>query len=290
MALTSVMFTRGSTGDLRGGVQVGQELIDLLLRSDRADLAGWVLHKQAWLLVASGDLVAAREAITESIRMYQSRTDQELPLADRFASHTGMGLLHTAAVTAILQRDDTAAAEYVTAVLTMAVPDRDMVLSAVECSAILAVWRHKHALALTLIAGTTSVGRPVQTFWTRQLEAATAAAQHAIGPAAARTASAAGLSMTVPELAELAVSEGRQSEEDSTGTLTRRELAVALQVADGLTNAQIAKALSISARTVASHLANIRAKLNVRTRVEVALWVTRTGKSATGAERTVSRP
>jgi DNA-binding CsgD family transcriptional regulator len=283
MALTSVMFTRGSTGDLRGGVQVGRELIELLLRSDRADLAGWVLHKQAWLLVASGELVAAREAITESIRMYESRTDQDLPLADRFASHAGMGLLHTAAVTAILQRDDAAAAEYVTAVLTMPVPDRDMVLSAVECSAILALRRHKHALALTLIAGTTSVGRPVQAFWTRQLEAATAAAQHAIGPAAARTASAAGLSMTVAELTELAVSGGRQSKEDPTGILTRRELAVALQVAGGLTNAQIAKELSISARTVVSHLANIRAKLNVRTRVEVALWVTRTGKSATGA-------
>ena len=86
--------------------------------------------------------------------------------------------------------------------------------------------------------------------------------------------------MTVPQLADLAVSGGQPIDEDPTGVLTRRELAVAMQVANGLTNAQIAKELSISARTVATHLTNIRAKLDVRTRVEVALWVSRTGKHA----------
>ncbi|WP_246595943.1 ATP-binding protein [Actinoplanes auranticolor] len=279
-ALTSVMFTRGSTGDLRGGVQVGDELIELLLRMDRAEVASWVLHKQAWLLVTSGDLAAAREAITESIRTYESRTDQTLPLADRFANHSGMSLLHTAAVTATMQGDDAAAAEYVAAVLTMPVPDRDTVLSAIECAAILTVRQKKHSQALTLMAGTTAVGRPVQAFWTRQLAAATSTAQHAIGLTAARAASAAGSSMTVPQLIELAVRGGRPNDEDPTGVLTRRELAVAMQVASGLTNAQIAKELSISARTVASHLTNIRLKLNVRTRVEVALWVSRTGRQA----------
>jgi DNA-binding CsgD family transcriptional regulator len=280
IALTSVMFTRGSTGDLRGGVQVGDELIELLLRTDRADLAGWVLNKKAWLLVTSGDLVAASETITESLRMYESRTDQALPLVDRFANHSGMSLLHTAAVTATMQRDFAAAAEYVTAVLTMPVPDRDIVLSAVECAAILAVQRKKYAHALTLIAGTTFVGRPVQAFWTRQIEAATSTARHAIGLASARAASATGSSMTVPQLIDLAVSGGLPIDEDRTGVLTHRELAVAMQVANGLTNAQIAKELSISARTVVSHLTNIRAKLDVRTRVEVALWVSRTEKYA----------
>jgi predicted ATPase/DNA-binding NarL/FixJ family response regulator len=276
IALTSVMFTRASTGDLRGSVQVKNELIELLLRTNRADLADWVFNKQAWLLVASGDLVEARKAITESIQRYESRTDQTLPLAQRFANHSGMSLLHTAAVTATLQRDDAAAAEYVTAVLTMAVPDRDTVLSAVECAAILAVRRKKHALALTLIAGTTSIGRLVQPFWTRQLEAAISTAQHAIGLEPAGAASATGSAMTVAQLTNLALSDGLPVDEDPTGVLTRRELAVALQVANGLTNAQIAKELSISARTVASHLTNIRAKLDVRTRVEVALWVSRT--------------
>ncbi|GLY93987.1 LuxR C-terminal-related transcriptional regulator [Actinoplanes sp. NBRC 103695] len=280
IALTSVMFTRASTGDLPGGIQVGNELVELLMRVDRTGLAGWVLNKQAWLFVTSGDLVAAREAITESIRIYESRSDRSLPITARFANHSGMSLLHTAAVTATLQRDDAAAAEYVTAVLTMSVPDRDTVLSAIECAAILAVRRKQHMLALTLLAGTTTRGRPVQDFWTRQLEAAKSAAQHAIDPAAAVAASAKGSSMTVAQLTDLAVSGGTPIDEDLTGVLTRRELAVALRVADGLTNAQIAKDLSISTRTVDSHLMNIRAKLEVRTRVEVALWVYRSGKHA----------
>ncbi|MEV6632573.1 LuxR C-terminal-related transcriptional regulator [Actinoplanes sp. NPDC051470] len=278
IALTSVMFTRGSTGDLRGGVRVGGELVALLRREDRAGLAGWVLNKQAWLLVADGDLAAAREAIAESIRIYESRADQAVPIAGRFANHAGMSLLHTAAVTATLQRDDAAAAEYVTAVLAMAVPDRDTVLSAIECAAILAVRQQKYALALTLTAGTTAVGRPVQEFWTRHLEAATSTAQHAIGPAAAGAAAARGSSMTVAQLTDLAVSGGTPADEPLTDVLTRRELAVARRVADGLTNAQIAKELSISPRTVDSHLMNIRTKLEVRTRVEVALWVDRNGK------------
>ena len=86
--------------------------------------------------------------------------------------------------------------------------------------------------------------------------------------------------MTVPQLIDLAIHGGPPNDEDPTGVLTRRELAVAARVAGGLSNAQIAKELSISTRTVASHLTNIRVKLDVRTRVEVALWVARTGKQA----------
>ncbi|MEV7629806.1 LuxR C-terminal-related transcriptional regulator [Actinoplanes sp. NPDC089786] len=284
IALTSVMMTRGSTGDLPGGLRIGHELTEMLLREDRTDLAGWVLSKQAWLLVANGDPAAAREAITESMRMYESQADWALP----YANDSGLSLLHTAAVAATLEHDDAAAAEYITAVLTMPVPRRDIVLSAIECAAILAMRRKKHTLALTLIAGTAAVGRPVQAFWTRQLQETTRAAEQAIGPAAAQAASAAGPLMTIPQLTDLALSGGLPIDEDPTGTLTRRELAVAVQVAQGLTNAQIAKGLFISVRTVASHLANIRSRLNVRSRVEVALWVSRM-KIETAAGRQLSQ-
>ncbi|MFG1609476.1 response regulator transcription factor [Actinoplanes sp. NPDC049265] len=54
--------------------------------------------------------------------------------------------------------------------------------------------------------------------------------------------------------------------------LTGREYQVAVEVSRGKTNAQIARALSVSERTVGSHLASIRAKLLLRNRVEVALW------------------
>jgi non-specific serine/threonine protein kinase len=56
--------------------------------------------------------------------------------------------------------------------------------------------------------------------------------------------------------------------------LTGRELEVASLVADGLTNPEIANRLCLSPRTVGAHLEHIREKLGVRSRAQVAAWVT----------------
>lgn len=64
-------------------------------------------------------------------------------------------------------------------------------------------------------------------------------------------------------------------EEPSAGpsdNLTRRELEVADLVARGLTNRQIASALSISERTVANHVGKILRKLGVASRAQIATW------------------
>ncbi|MEE4419084.1 response regulator transcription factor [Streptomyces bugieae] len=54
--------------------------------------------------------------------------------------------------------------------------------------------------------------------------------------------------------------------------LTSREEEIARLVAEGLTNAEIAARLFISAGTAKTHLANIQAKLKVRNRVGIAAW------------------
>jgi len=56
--------------------------------------------------------------------------------------------------------------------------------------------------------------------------------------------------------------------------LTRRELQVAVLVAEGLTNHAIASRLSVAPRTAESHVENIRRKLQVRSRAQIAAWVT----------------
>jgi DNA-binding NarL/FixJ family response regulator len=48
---------------------------------------------------------------------------------------------------------------------------------------------------------------------------------------------------------------------------------VAALIANGLTNGQIAAALVVSERTVDTHAEHIRAKLDVRSRAEIAVWV-----------------
>jgi DNA-binding NarL/FixJ family response regulator len=56
--------------------------------------------------------------------------------------------------------------------------------------------------------------------------------------------------------------------------LTGRELEVAGLVAEGLTNHAIASRLSVAPRTAEAHVENIRRKLQVHSRAQIAAWVT----------------
>ena len=56
--------------------------------------------------------------------------------------------------------------------------------------------------------------------------------------------------------------------------LTDRELEVAGLVADGLTSQAIARRLSVAPRTAEAHVENIRRKLQVHSRAQIAAWVT----------------
>jgi DNA-binding NarL/FixJ family response regulator len=64
--------------------------------------------------------------------------------------------------------------------------------------------------------------------------------------------------------------------------LTERELDVVRLVARGLSNAEIAAELFISAGTAKNHLANAQQKLNVRNRVGVAGWAWSSGLAVAG--------
>jgi DNA-binding CsgD family transcriptional regulator len=56
--------------------------------------------------------------------------------------------------------------------------------------------------------------------------------------------------------------------------LSARELEEAGLVAEGLTNQAIATRLSVAPRTAEAHVENIRRKLGVRSRAQIAAWVT----------------
>jgi two-component system nitrate/nitrite response regulator NarL len=60
---------------------------------------------------------------------------------------------------------------------------------------------------------------------------------------------------------------------DPFGRLTPREREVALLVAAGLPNAEIARRLGLSPSTVGTYLQHIRQRLDLRTRLEIAAWV-----------------
>jgi predicted ATPase/DNA-binding SARP family transcriptional activator/DNA-binding CsgD family transcriptional regulator len=116
------------------------------------------------------------------------------------------------------------------------------------------------------------------------------AARHKLGEVAWEEAWTEGMAITVEEAEQYALAEskepilappnrasapkdllaGAQPEDGLTG----RQWEVALLIARGLTNRQIASKLAVAENTVANHVARIARKLNVPTRSRIAVWVT----------------
>jgi DNA-binding NarL/FixJ family response regulator len=64
---------------------------------------------------------------------------------------------------------------------------------------------------------------------------------------------------------------------EEAGSLTPRELEILCLVAEGHTNAQLARLLWVTEQTVKFHLSNIYRKLNVANRTEASRWAQRQG-------------
>lgn len=67
----------------------------------------------------------------------------------------------------------------------------------------------------------------------------------------------------------------RDADKDKMEQLTRRELEVLVQVANGMFNKEIAMALNISERTVKNHISNIFKKIDVSDRTQAAVFAIR---------------
>lgn len=118
-------------------------------------------------------------------------------------------------------------------------------------------YRNHEAARHYLLAATSSFEQAGATAWRRAAEAELAGAAAAL-PQPALTA--------VPDLGP-----------DWTEPLTGRESEVALLVAGGSANREVALALHLSVRTVEVHLSRVFAKLGVRSRVELSILAHRVG-------------
>ncbi|MEU6996247.1 LuxR C-terminal-related transcriptional regulator [Streptomyces sp. NPDC046465] len=111
-----------------------------------------------------------------------------------------------------------------------------------------------------------------------QLRDAAAELRRQLGRTVFATAWAEGLRLRPEAMAAeaLAVAEpGRAEERGEAGALTPRQLQVALLVADGMTNRQIAHQLDIAEWTVVNHVRHVMRKLGCNSRVQVAWAVGR---------------
>jgi DNA-binding CsgD family transcriptional regulator len=103
--------------------------------------------------------------------------------------------------------------------------------------------------------------------------------RQALGPDRARTAEDRGAAMSLATAAEYALmlTDPAQPAAPGPGTLSARERELVTLVAQGRTNAQIAEQLSISIRTVRSHLDRIRDKTGCRRRADLTRLALTTG-------------
>jgi DNA-binding CsgD family transcriptional regulator len=90
-----------------------------------------------------------------------------------------------------------------------------------------------------------------------------------------------GLVLEREELADVAAREaeraGRRAAAEELARLTRREQEVAAAVAEGLSNFQIARRLSLEEGTIANHLRRINLKLGLSGRTQLAVWAVERG-------------
>jgi predicted ATPase/DNA-binding CsgD family transcriptional regulator len=93
-----------------------------------------------------------------------------------------------------------------------------------------------------------------------------------------------GIPLSVHDAAQLAASDGEPAGgpvRAPIDPLTPREREIAVLLAEGLTNPQIAERLAISSGTVRTHVERILGKLGATSRVQIATWVARDGASVT---------
>jgi DNA-binding NarL/FixJ family response regulator len=131
------------------------------------------------------------------------------------------------------------------------------------------------AAAAVRVAGGCRLAPSEQAVLTRELRLA----HHALGDDGASRALETGAALNVEQAVTLALSPlpalgspAHVNVSNASMPLTAREREVAVLVARGLTNRQIAEVLIVSQRTAESHVANSLGKLGLATRSQLAAW------------------
>lgn len=221
---------------------------------------------QAWFATAlarwsDGDHAGATAAIAESLLVY--------PLAEMGAWANGRGCFFRGWFTYLHGDDDTEAERLQRdgALLLHSVGDRRSVVDCLDGLGCLAARRGDPAEAVRLFAVAHRIRAVTGMIRHRHLDVHAApveeAARAALGPGVVGRLEAAARRTSVPQLLA----------ERPAPALTGREFEVAHLVADGLTNRQIGRRLGISERTAERHVENLRAKLGLASRTQVAAWV-----------------
>ena len=235
MVLALVAFF---TGDLDDSEARANESLKLAMESGAAKLAGFLQAGLGVIALERGERAGARERFRSSLEM-------SVEIGDR---------LNVVLLLEALCR-----------------------LAAAESA-----WSEALLLAGAAEALRDATGARSIPLWQERVEAACGSARERLGVEAGSAAFARGRSLGYQQAVVLARelcagSIPTQSAAERRGELasglTRRELEIAVMVARGMTNRDVAARLFLSQRTVEGHVENIRGKLGFHSRTQIATWV-----------------
>jgi DNA-binding CsgD family transcriptional regulator len=247
-----------------------------------------------------GELAVAHTLFEEAVTLYRG-------LGNRQGIAVSLSNLGNVA----LEQGDLAASRALakeSLVLATEIGDRERVAIALAALAGVAAAHGAPAVALRLAGGALSIrealGKSSPTSWRTRFDRWLEPARRALSAEARAAAEAAGRALTLDEAIEYALAADEPTtdaltltlveasgagaviggelpddapSEQALSVLTPRELEVAALVARGLTNRQIADALVISPTTATSHVKHILARLELDSRVQIAIWAIERG-------------
>jgi DNA-binding CsgD family transcriptional regulator len=250
--------------------------------------AAWPLCVLGQVAREQGDFATARARLGESLEAFRER-------GDRWSA--AVALYHLG-ITETLAGDHEAAAHLLADALTLQweLRTQGQLAATLEGLAQTAAARGEPRRALGL-AGAAAVlrealGTPPTTAERERLEQRLATARRALGKDEAEAALRAGrttpladviadaLSAARPAASRAAVARSRAPAASPADRLAPREREVAALVAQGLTNREIGERLIITTGTARIHVEHILAKLELRSRTELAAWAVASGLAA----------
>ncbi len=263
-----------STGDVDRGVTLTEEALQIKRVLGDEQGIETSLSNLGEMLQARGDLRRAQALFEESLKTAQGRGD------DWGVNLTRLNL----GILAVDQGEPDRAEALLVSALRTFWQRRDVhyTLDCLDALGQAYATQGRGIRAAKLLGAVEAARReldvPVRLAERERYERLVALSRDGIEQSAWRAAWSEGQAMSLEEAVAYALTAGEPapSEEQrnpSGGALTLRESEIADLIARGLTNREIASELSISERTVATHVGRILKKLNLRSRTEVAARV-----------------
>jgi len=268
IAVTLLAIVRASKGDWVAAGQMHDEAFQIAWQLQEAWFVGSALNNLGLIAMERGDHEVARGRLDQALAGFRLA-------GDRFISAPTLDSL--ARVNQKLGDHGAARANFLEA-LTISTEFADAFNVALVLDGLaqleVEVGKPERTIQLSSAAETLrkTVGTELTPEWKRPADVALTAARSKLSSDAADAAWRRGAGMNLEAAVRFAMGTSERPAKENGSPLTARERQVALLIAEGLTNGEIAGRLKMAGRTADAHVEHIRNKLGLRTRSQIAVW------------------